>query len=138
MTGFTAKTGQKERCMRDRLTHADHRKLDHIRGEMSRITSGCSLKPGAMKTERKTMKNISVKLSDEDCLRVMRQRGNRTTSDYIRDLLFSDGTVLTDAVDFQGLFTDVSAIRTMIEAALKNDLAEEEEHNDTDIRETER
>ncbi|OPY72861.1 MAG: hypothetical protein A4E62_00744 [Syntrophorhabdus sp. PtaU1.Bin002] len=67
------------------------------------------------------MKNISVKLSDEEYLRVMRQRGNRTTSDYIRDLLFSDSKTIKEAIDFQGLFADVSAIRTMIDEALKND-----------------
>ncbi|OPY75991.1 MAG: hypothetical protein A4E63_00220 [Syntrophorhabdus sp. PtaU1.Bin050] len=86
------------------------------------------------------MKNISVKLSDEEYLKVMRQRGNRTTSDYIRDLLFSDSKTIEEAIDFQGLFTDVSAIRTMIESALNNDLARrhmKEEHNDTDIREIE-
>jgi hypothetical protein len=69
-----------------------------------------------------TMKHISVKLSDEDYVKVTKQRGARTTSEYVRDLLFLDQKTHAEASNLEGLFADVSAIRIMIETAIKNNV----------------
>jgi len=66
------------------------------------------------------MKHISVKMSDEEYHKVMKQRGDKTTSEYVRELLFSDHRTQAKAVDLRGLLADVSAIRAMMETALKN------------------
>jgi hypothetical protein len=61
-----------------------------------------------------------VKLSDEEYDLLQRLRGNKTTSDYVRDLLFSDDkTVRKETEAFQNLFTDIADLKNIMAALLK-------------------
>ena len=63
------------------------------------------------------MTQISVKLSDHDYQLLQRLRGTKSTSGYIRDLLYAnDKTVGREARAFESLFSDVSTIKDSIAA----------------------
>ncbi|HBA55351.1 MAG: hypothetical protein GXY80_15400 [Syntrophorhabdus aromaticivorans] len=66
------------------------------------------------------MKHISVKLTDEAYIKLQNLRGSRSTSDYVRDLLFSDDkTVGKETEAFQNLFTDMADLKNTVAAFLK-------------------
>ena len=78
------------------------------------------------------MKRISFRLSDEAYLRVLKSRGNKTTSDYVRDLLFSHGEeVERERSALTDLLADVATIKAMLQMTLNR----KEEDSDPDIRE---
>jgi predicted CopG family antitoxin len=66
------------------------------------------------------MTQISVKLRDEEYDLLQRLRGTKSTSDYIRDLLFADDkTVNKETEAFQNLFTDIADLKSAMAAFLK-------------------
>lgn len=66
------------------------------------------------------MKHISVKLTDEAYVKLQNLRGSRSTSDYIRDLLFADDKAVGKETEaFQNLFTDIADLKNTMGALLK-------------------
>jgi hypothetical protein len=66
------------------------------------------------------MIQISVKLRDDEYALLQRLRGTKSTSDYIRDLLFADEkTVGKETEAFQNLFSDMADLKNTIGALLK-------------------
>jgi len=66
------------------------------------------------------MTQLSVKLSDEEYDLLQRLRGSKTTSDYIRGLLFvDDKTARKETEAFQNLFNDIAELKNTISALLK-------------------
>ncbi|OPY72860.1 MAG: hypothetical protein A4E62_00743 [Syntrophorhabdus sp. PtaU1.Bin002] len=66
------------------------------------------------------MTQISVKLSDEEYDLLQRLRGSKTTSGYIRGLLFvDDKTARKETEAFQNLFTDIADLKNIMAALLK-------------------
>ncbi len=66
------------------------------------------------------MKHISVKLTDEAFAKLQSLRGSKSTSDYVRDLLFSDDkTAAKETAAFQNLFTDMADLKNTMGAFLK-------------------
>jgi hypothetical protein len=66
------------------------------------------------------MTQISVKLSDKEYDLLRRLRGTKSTSDYIRGLLFTDDkTAAKETAAFQNLFTDMADLKNTMGAFLK-------------------
>jgi len=66
------------------------------------------------------MTQISVKLRDDEYDLLQRLRGAKSTSDYIRDLLFADDkTVSRETEAFQNLFTDIADLKNTMGALMK-------------------
>jgi len=66
------------------------------------------------------MTQISVKLSDEEYKLLQRLRGVKSTSEYIRDLIFvDDRTARKETVAFQNLFSDIAAMKDDIGSLMK-------------------
>jgi len=66
------------------------------------------------------MTQISVKLSDEEYRVLQRLRGVKSTSEYIRDLIFgNDRAARKETEAFRNLFSDISTMKENIDTLLK-------------------
>jgi len=66
------------------------------------------------------VKHISVKMSDSEYEEVQKYRGNKTTSEYVRGLLFAHHKAARNESDsFQQLFRDVTFIKETLTVSFK-------------------
>ncbi len=66
------------------------------------------------------MKHISVKLTEEAYDKLQILRGSKSTSDYVRDLLFSDEKAVgRETAVFKNLMNDIAAMKDDIGSLMK-------------------
>ena len=66
------------------------------------------------------MKHISVKLTEEAYDKLQILRGSKSTSDYVRDLLFSDEKAVgRETAAFKNLMKDIAAMKDDIGSLMK-------------------